>query len=557
MPVFVMVASVLILIAVVAVGVLYVLFCRSPEKRWKDQVLRLQLLARERLAKENVSLRQLGEQLQREERNLSDGAFHACLEQIPVEQLEAFPGIGSGTTGRLRQSGYTTLAKLQRARIQIHGLGRRRLADIHHAVDRLTGTAWTRFREDPNGPQGTELARRLQVLRGEFEQREFFCRARAQGLEAFLHSLQERVQSAEQITLTGYLGLTKKTVVGAGNLDTPLPNLDVHIQGVDARARQLGRERPRKELEPAWAVPIPAGAAPGVADRSPSPERRPLFQRERTTDRAVPPANGPRPSSNSSQPEVIQLRVPVPTAAPENEPSAMDLTIQLAFAVARADGRLARSEKTLIGEHINKRYSSEPGLLNRARALCAHYEACSIDVDVCLRKIREQLASSDRTSLVDLAVQLAAASGGINPREQELLAKISRVLEVPLPSLTQDPKPEDGITEQKQLPIGATKPEAGTAGSDPRELLEIDPGTALTPDLIRRNFNRLWERFDPEKMTAMGGDFVAMAESRRAVLRVAACSLIAPFGEELEPKTAAAPPRDIRENPDLDQVFGV
>jgi uncharacterized tellurite resistance protein B-like protein len=564
MPLLAILVTVLILTPLLAGGILYFVFCQSPEKRWKDRVLGLRSLAQKGLQKETVSLRQMGESLQREEKNLSDRAFYACLEKVSVEQLEAYTGIGPGTTSRLRQSGYTTLAKLQHTYINVHGLGDKRLADIHHAVDELTSATWTRFREDSNCPERAELERRLQSLKRRFEEQEFLSRARSQGMEAFLQKLQSVIVIAEQIRFTGYLGLTKRTVVPAGYFEAPLPSLEEHLHAIDTRASQLWKERERKALEAHLPAPVACQvkSAPRAAANSRAPVGQPVVAEE-THPRGRSPAPAATPLLRSRpQQEVIQLRVSAPaTPAVPNQQAAdaIELTIQFAFAVARADGRLAQAEKAVIERHIEKRYRYDQTLFNRANALCAHYEAARINVDACLLRIKEQFSAPHRLALVELAQEIAAASGGLNKREEELLAKVSGVLQVPLPpsppALKQDvaAKPElPPVAVENSQPAGSV-----SKRSDPRELLEIDAGTVLTADLIRRNFNRLWERFAPEKMAGMGDDFVAMAQSRRAALRAAACSLIAPFGEELEPKATAAPPRDMRENPDLDQVFGV
>jgi len=54
----------------------------------------------------------------------------------------------------------------------------------------------------------------------------------------------------------------------------------------------------------------------------------------------------------------------------------------------------------------------------------------------------------------------------------------------------------------------------------------------------------------------MGPEFVAMAETKREALRVAAETLIRPFGEPLEPTKGPTGPPELRHNPDLDSMFG-
>jgi hypothetical protein len=92
--------------------------------------------------------------------------------------------------------------------------------------------------------------------------------------------------------------------------------------------------------------------------------------------------------------------------------------------------------------------------------------------------------------------------------------------------------------------------------ADQRSVLEIDPALPLTPDLIRRQFRLLTERYAPEKFATVGAEFVAIAQGKRSAVRAAAAALLAPLGEPLEPPAAPAAPTELRHNPDLDAMFG-
>jgi hypothetical protein len=91
---------------------------------------------------------------------------------------------------------------------------------------------------------------------------------------------------------------------------------------------------------------------------------------------------------------------------------------------------------------------------------------------------------------------------------------------------------------------------------DARAVLEIDPALPLSADLIRRQYHRLCGRYTPEKLAAMGPEFVAMAKSKHEAVVAAATGLLESLGEKLELDAAPAPPASMRENPDLDAVFG-
>jgi hypothetical protein len=117
------------------------------------------------------------------------------------------------------------------------------------------------------------------------------------------------------------------------------------------------------------------------------------------------------------------------------------------------------------------------------------------------------------------------------------------------------------------IPVNPPPPVPPTAASEPKSApppsreqqlaaLEIDPALPLSADLVRRQYNLLWDRYDPAKVETLGADFVTLAERKRDAVRTAAIALIAPWNEPLAKEVPDAAPRDLRENPDLDALFG-
>jgi hypothetical protein len=104
-----------------------------------------------------------------------------------------------------------------------------------------------------------------------------------------------------------------------------------------------------------------------------------------------------------------------------------------------------------------------------------------------------------------------------------------------------------------KTPVASQPP---SPGLDSRASLEIDPNVRLTPDLIRRQYHLLSGRLAPDKVESMGPEFVAMARSKQAAVRAAAEALIAPLGAALDLPGEQAAPAELRQNPDLDAVFG-
>src|SRR5207302_1161727 len=81
----------------------------------------------------------------------------------------------------------------------------------------------------------------------------------------------------------------------------------------------------------------------------------------------------------------------------------LESTVQLLFAVARADGRVSAHERTAIKEYLRERFGNDRALLNRAESLCAHYECGTIDLEECLRKIKDHFTLAQRAELINYA----------------------------------------------------------------------------------------------------------------------------------------------------------
>jgi hypothetical protein len=156
-----------------------------------------------------------------------------------------------------------------------------------------------------------------------------------------------------------------------------------------------------------------------------------------------------------------------------------------------------------------------------------------------------------RWSIFELCYQVAEATNGLNPREAAFLEKVAQRLEVPFaPSACEPP-----VSEPAPLPE-----EKGTPAA-PRErqlaLLEIDPSAPPSADLIRRRHRLLQARYTPEKLQAMGPEFVDLARAKQEAIRAAAAALLQELGEKLEADAPPAPPPGLRPNADLDALFGV
>ena len=553
---------VLVAIAIMATAVILCLpYWRSPEKRWRDAVFRAYQAAKRQVSAEAKELKRSVERREAEAQSVAREAFKRFLASISVSELEAYPGIGPATVGRLQQVGYTSLAAIQNARIRVHGLGEKRLADVSSAVRQLTREAESRFQAGACR-ESQELENRLQQLRLKYAEPECLAQARAKGAEEVVRQLEKPVSHARQVTFWKYFWKDAQVVVPPEVLQRPLPDLRAAVRTAEQRAQDEFRTRQaggnasldpksRKAKPVADAVPVlDALTAPVATPRPPTaPVGIPVLLSEEDSAGAHP-ANRALSSLRPSTARLPNARQP---AEPAQE--LLETTIEFAYAVARTDGSIARKERALIEEQFQRRYVNDPAIYNRVKAYCAHYETAAIDVESCIRRIKDRVPVLQRGHLLKFACMIAEASGPMNQREVRLLERVSREWEVAWkpPAVTPVAAPEP--TRPMPAPPAAVL-DGSPASPDPRTMLEIDPSAELTADLIRRKYNLLSSRLTAEKVEAMGPEFVAMAQSKREAMRAAAEGLLRPFGEPLERPDAPAEPTELRHNPDLDKMFG-
>src|SRR5947209_17982762 len=103
MPVAVYVLVVLLAVALLVFGLLFVRYRNSPVGRWKAQV-------RAAVADHELRLRRARSELvavntDPEDRKLRNQFLNQQLEGVAVEELAKYPGIGPVTVSRLREAG--------------------------------------------------------------------------------------------------------------------------------------------------------------------------------------------------------------------------------------------------------------------------------------------------------------------------------------------------------------------------------------------------------------------------------------------------------------------
>ncbi len=370
-------------------------------------------------------------------------------------------------------------------------------------------------------------------------------------------------------------------------------NVTVQCAACDARL-QVTSSRPRPQYRvtcprcgavstitpPAKPAPLPVvkplPVATPVPPPVPVPANAPVAVRPSTAAPVPPPRMSAKPPGralpSSGQPtdlfaDALKSSAPAPAPAAEH-PELPKLRALAGFGlmVAKADGRIAKAERAAVREFLATLFGHDPVLARHLDPVIETVEKAIPAEPVAVAEVVRRTSPNERRRIYLAAERIADACGKRNRQEEDLLERVAVALDVqPSPKIVSAAAPPPRVqSSAAYTPAAASAPAAPKPPveppqlrpPDPRKLLEIEPGVELSVELIRRRFTLLFEKVDPAKARDFGPEFVAMVEKKRADLRAAAESLIAPFGVPLDPPAAPPPSADIRPNELLDDIFG-
>lgn len=284
-----------------------------------------------------------------------------------------------------------------------------------------------------------------------------------------------------------------------------------------------------------------------TVERATKPARRSGRVKLPAPASATPPA---LPENGGGPPEdLFAAGITVPSKQDSGEhPQLPKLRafVQLGLAAARADGRIAAGERKAIREFLTENFGHDAALLRHVDPVMEKLEKKPIAEIEVFAAVVAVTSEGERFAMIRLAERVLDSTGKRTAKKKQFRERVISAMRI----VEKTSPPEQ--TREVPPPVAVPPPPP----VDHRAVLEIDASVELAPDLIRRRFVLLSEKLDPGKASAMGGDFARLAEEKRVALRLAAETLIAPFGVPLDPPAAPPPPADIRHNPDLDDIFG-
>jgi uncharacterized tellurite resistance protein B-like protein len=494
--------DVLIVFAVLVatgLGVLYLRYRASPAARWKRRV---RAAVRDQEHHVRAARRELAAATDAAgARALREEYLDRQLGGTSVEALADYPGIGPVTVGRLREAGLATIGECGRARLaSISGIGPSRQKDLKVALRKIRQDAEARF----NAGASREAAAYAEELNrrqaGQAQQIGKASQA-VRTAEAGLVYLVEPARIAAAVTFLGYL------------FRRPVPGLTDELL-----------QRPLQDNLPS--PPPSVGEGLGVIGVAAAPVAPPR-------DLHQPPSPGGGQTEEKAEPTSLdRLRA----------------AAAFGLVVARADSRIAAAERRQVQSFLRRRYAPTAALADQVDAVLTDVGNDLPTLGDVLWRVRRTIPADEWPDLYQFAQSVADASGGRNAREVECLARIAEELGMGPSQTATAPPPES--------PVADSGPDDPPSELQCRADLEIESGTPLSVDLVRRQYRLLSERFAEAKFASHGPEFAQMAADKRARIERAARHLVAEYNEPLEPPDASPPPADPRHNPDLDAVFG-
>ncbi|WP_166654342.1 TerB N-terminal domain-containing protein [Tahibacter aquaticus] len=135
------------------------------------------------------------------------------------------------------------------------------------------------------------------------------------------------------------------------------------------------------------------------------------------------------------------------------------LLLQLAVAVAAADGELDEREMEEALQHLDRLFALEPTERLRLQAHLAWLESAPPSLAKLSNRLKS-LPPEPRRALADVVVGIAAADGRIDPAELRTLEKVYRALGLDAATLPADVhRVQTGVAPRPMQPTTATKPQ--------------------------------------------------------------------------------------------------
>ncbi|CAN5485152.1 hypothetical protein BH11PLA2_BH11PLA2_34160 [soil metagenome] len=474
----------LLFLPIIATGVLYIRYRQTLQGVWSRRVhTRVAELKSRREALVNPANRQ-----QSPAEKLAEELFLKQRQNVPASVLQKYDNIGPATIEQLRKAGITNLVDAEEHvtaflfKKKIENLGEFREAALKAAVSEHIITERRRF-DAGSSAEGAEYQRRLANLSADEQLRAAAKAREVAALETCLDRMREFEAAADHINFTTWI-LRQPSPVDSDFMAKPFPSVEV----ADA--------------------PAPVSTSTSTSTSTPV-----------STPSVATPSGPP--------PQLAKLQA----------------YCRFALIVAKADGRIAASERSTIRNYLAGRFGSDTVLMRHIDPQLEQAEADLPSEKDAIAGIKSAVPQDEWAGLYDFATQVADSAGGRNTKETQYLADLAAALNL---------SPEVAERVETKILTPSVPPPVVAPVVDHRAALDIDAKTPLTAELIRRKYAMLLD--STAKAKSLGGQYAKMAEAQEAAGKLAAEVFLADLGEPLV-KPVPEESKDLRHNPDLDDLF--
>ncbi len=186
------IVAVLLIGQLVCLLVLISKYSSSPEKMWKSKVLNSVSNINAALTREQFSYDSMNRSHELEVDQLRSNALNRILQQMPVELLADYPGIGPSTVEKLHYSGFRTIHDIHTRSINIHGIGDKRLSDIRVGSRQLYQQAISTL-EKSTSAEHQQLNRAIAAIHQAYTEKSRISEARLNAVKKVREIMREAV----------------------------------------------------------------------------------------------------------------------------------------------------------------------------------------------------------------------------------------------------------------------------------------------------------------------------------------------------------------------------
>jgi uncharacterized tellurite resistance protein B-like protein len=328
---------------------------------------------------------------------LADELFTRHLRTVPVSALLTQPGIGPATVDKLQAAGWQTIPDVRLNQLDtLTGLGSAKAAEVRTAVRKVTADAKARF--DAGGcPEGVEFRRRAAELAALDQAADDDRTRHAITLDAAIAKIDALTTIANDVSFWNTLFFQK------------VPGLTEEVLHAELPSGAFTPRPPLRSGEEVFKTDVSPPPSQQVA--KPAQVEHPLSASERGTG-----GEGYAQSAAEPPPSVARLRA----------------VCRFGILVAKADGRVANAERTVLRNHLGQAFAADAVALRFIDVTVEEASKLTLNEEDVIAAVKD-FAPDDRRELLALADRIASAAGQVSAKEQQLLARLHAALGEPAP----------------------------------------------------------------------------------------------------------------------------